>query len=413
MNRQTISAFKHNSELTFKYNLDRGRHGWLRLTPAYSVKLVNDILENSDPGIAVLDPFSGTGTTLLSAIYRGNTGTGVEINPFLTWLARAKVDHYRKGVVKEGQRLVADIAACVSAGDAHPDEPPPIHNIGRWWNDEELSFLCQLKAAIDKIGTGCIQCRNLLLTGFCRILIKLSNAAFNHQSMSFREKDVSQGILFSINPNFPGMFRKEMDFIFESAAENPHVDADVLLGDSRTISSLVGKKYDLLITSPPYPNRISYIRELRPYMYWLGYLANGREAGELDWSAIGGTWGIATSKLAQWQVPHDAFWPGNLKKIIDDIGNSNHKSSRLLSNYVARYFYDMWVHLREIANVMAAGAKVHYVVGNSTFYGILVPVECFFRDMLYEAGFKDARIVKIRKRNSKQELYEYDVCAHR
>ncbi|WP_322490103.1 hypothetical protein [Chloroflexus sp.] len=38
----------------------------------------------------------------------------------------------------------------------------------------------------------------------------------------------------------------------------------------------------LVITSPPYPNRMSYIRELRPYMYWLGYLNNGRDAGELD-----------------------------------------------------------------------------------------------------------------------------------
>ena len=78
-----------NAELTFKYNQNHGRHGWLRLTPAYSVKLVDDILKTSDSGIAVLDPFSGTGTTPLSAAYRDSTGTGVEVNPFLTWLARA------------------------------------------------------------------------------------------------------------------------------------------------------------------------------------------------------------------------------------------------------------------------------------------------------------------------------------
>ena len=76
-------ASRQNAELTFKYNLDHGRHGWLRLTPAYSVKLVNSILAASDPGIAVLDPFSGTGTTPLSAAYRDDMGTGVEINPFL------------------------------------------------------------------------------------------------------------------------------------------------------------------------------------------------------------------------------------------------------------------------------------------------------------------------------------------
>ena len=45
---------------------------------------------------------------------------------------------------------------------------------------------------------------------------------------------------------------------------------------------------------------MSYIRELRPYMYWLSYLRDGREAGELDWKAIGGTWGIATSRVGKW-----------------------------------------------------------------------------------------------------------------
>jgi hypothetical protein len=62
---------------------------------------------------------------------------------------------------------------------------------------------------------------------------------------------------------------------------------------------------------------------------------------------------------------------------------------------------------------MTTGAQVHYIVGNSTFYKALVPVEILFRDMLYQAGFKDTEIVKIRKRNSKKELFEYDVSARR
>lgn len=81
-----------------------------------------------------------------------------------------------------------------------------------------------------------------------------------------------------------------------SAAENPGGTGGVLAGDSRSVSKVVPGKYDSLITSPPYPNRMSYIRELRPYMYSLGCLRNGRDAGELDWSTIGGTRGIATSR---------------------------------------------------------------------------------------------------------------------
>lgn len=62
---------------------------------------------------------------------------------------------------------------------------------------------------------------------------------------------------------------------------------------------------------------------------------------------------------------------------------------------------------------MTPGAKVHYIVGNSTFYGVLVPVEVLFRDMLHEAGFEDTKISTIRKRNSKKELYEYDIHGRR
>ena len=35
---------KQRADLTFKENLLRGRHGWLRLTPAFSVKVVHQIL---------------------------------------------------------------------------------------------------------------------------------------------------------------------------------------------------------------------------------------------------------------------------------------------------------------------------------------------------------------------------------
>ncbi|MDP2896480.1 MAG: hypothetical protein Q8Q12_07955 [bacterium] len=413
MTRTRRTLPRQNVDLTFKYNLAHGRHGWLRLTPAYSVKLVNGILNTSDSGIAVLDPFSGSGTTPLSAAYRGDTGTGVEINPFLTWFARVKAAHYGASLLQQTRHRVDEIDARLSAGDVTPVERPPIRNVKRWWDDPELAFLCLLKAAIDETATESAECKNLLLVGFSRVLIRLSNAAFNHQSMSFKKRDDSQGLLFAHAPGLFWMFRTEMEFVLASAGDNPPGKAEILLGDSRWISSLVRRKHALLITSPPYPNRMSYIRELRPYMYWLGYLTNGREAGEIDWSAIGGTWGIATSRLGEWERPENGFWPKYLNKALDDIAKSDNRSGRLLSNYVAKYFYDMWIHLQGIANVMAAGGEVHYIVGNSSFYKVLVPVELLFRDMLHEAGFKNAQIAKIRKRGSKKELYEYDVTAWR
>ena len=54
-------------------------------------------------------------------------------------------------------------------------------------------------------------------------------------------------------------------------------------------------------------------------------------------------------------------------------------------------------------------AEIHYIVGNSTFYGVLLPVERLYQDMFEELGFQNVKIETIRKRSSKKELYEFDV----
>lgn len=52
---------------------------------------------------------------------------------------------------------------------------------------------------------------------------------------------------------------------------------------------------------------------------------------------------------------------------------------------------------------------MHYIVGNSTFYNVLLPIEQIYRDMLLELGLADVSIKVLRKRNSKKELFEYEV----
>jgi hypothetical protein len=410
---------RQNADLTFKLNRHYGRHGWLRLTPAYSVKLVSDILAASDRGIRVLDPFSGTATTPLCAAYSDHTATGVEINPFLTWFGNVKLATYSTDCVRRAVDALANLISQASRKNGRVVAPPPMHNLHRWWNPQELDFLCQFKAALDDTTRQDGATRDLLLVIFCRLVIKFSNAAFNHQSMSFKDKvnaaasTKGQPALFDLEPDLADTARAEGDDVLHSAADNPSGIARVISGDSRCVSNAVSGEYDLLITSPPYPNRMSYIRELRPYMYWLGYLNNGRDAGEMDWSAIGGTWGIATSRLAEWQRSPAGFYPTYFDAILTRIRKADAKSGVLLSNYIAKYFEDMTCHIRVIADVMSTGATVHYIVGNSRFYDAVVPVERLYADMLTEAGFKDARITRIRKRNSKKELYEFDVSARK
>jgi 16S rRNA G966 N2-methylase RsmD len=406
----TVTTLKQRADYTQKYNHKSGRHGWLRLTPAYSVKVVDEILENyPDIPDHVLDPFCGTATTALCAASCGFRATTVEINPFLVWLANAKTATYTAANIVSTRHACAEALAMLGKKAFQTMPEPPIHNIARWWSEPARVFLCGLRPAIELVTEPNSPERALLLVAFCRTLIALSNAAFNHQSMSFR--DGNQGEL-ALPADLTASFQDDLNHVLKGAATSPSGEISILHGDARALSQ-IPKKFDLVITSPPYANRMSYIRELRPYMYWLGYLQSGRDAGELDWQAIGGTWGIATSRLMEWEASAEAFTPKWLSATLETISHADNANGRLLANYVAKYSDDMWHHFEGLSKILSSGAEIHYIVGNSTFYGTLMPTEKLYGDMLSELGFSNIEMRPIRKRNSKKELIEFDVSARK
>lgn len=401
------APLRQRADYTHKYNHTSGRHGWLRLTPAYSVKVVDELL-SAFPGNPshVLDPFCGTATTALCAASRGHAATTVEINPFLVWLAATKTARYSVATIQATRQACDEALALVKTRGFASMAEPPIHNIERWWNAPARAFLCRLRPAIEQVvAEQQSPERSLLLVAFCRTLIALSNAAFNHQSMSFRGTNQAE---LDLPADLAGLFRDDVSHILAGAMQTPDGETSIIHGDARALSQIEGR-FDLVITSPPYANRMSYIRELRPYMYWLGYLTSGRDAGELDWQAIGGTWGIATSRLAEWQPDGKAFTPKWLTPTLGSIAHADNANGLLLANYIAKYAEDMWHHFAGLTRIMATGGKVHYIVGNSTFYGTLLPTERLYADMLAELGFSQIEARPIRKRNSKKELVEFDV----
>lgn len=404
----TRDAIRQRADLTHQFNAKSGRHGWLRLTPAYSVKIVADLMYGHDNSRRVLDPFCGTATTALCAAYHGREGVTTDINPFLVWFGQVKTAQYSAEAIASTRAACARVLDTVRRGKSKPAEAPPIHNIDRWWSPGALAFLCLLKAGIMEESEEHSVERNLLMVAFCRTLIALSNAAFNHQSMSFRN---DRQLRIPLDMEMVEIFREDTGFVLKGAEQNPRGAAHVVFGDARQLSRVIDGPFDLVITSPPYANRMSYIRELRPYMYWLGFLNSGRDAGELDWSAIGGTWGVATSRLADWERSPGSHVHPLIERALDRIAHDGNKNGKILANYVARYFEDLWEHFNSLIPVLADGSELHYIVGNSTFYGVLLPVEQVYAAMLERLGFDDVAYHAIRKRNSKKELFEFDVSA--
>lgn len=412
---QRLVAASQRPSLTFKGNLAATRYGWLRLTPAFSLHAVLDRLPRpGDSGVRVLDPFSGTGTTALVCAEQGIACDGVDINPFLVWLAGVKTRAYSEDEILAYRRAAGAVYASLRAKPADTIWLPRIHQLEKWWDSPTLTALGGALAEVKRLVVGySVNVEDLLLVAFCRVMIETAHVSFGHQSMSFRKPGESRQSrpFFSPSESVAERWRLASASVADAASSTMFSRPRFYLGDARTLSRLLPERgYSAVVTSPPYPNRMSYIRELRPYMYWLGFLDSGEAAGELDWAAIGGTWGSATSRLTKW-LPEPGGLPAiaGFGMVVDGI----RERSPLLANYVQRYFVDMAQHIRELFEVVAPGGTVTYIVGNSKFYDVLLPSEAYFAQLFSLAGFERVEVQPLRKRTSKRELFEFAVSCRK
>ncbi len=399
--------------LTFKGNLRQSRYGWLRLTPAHSVHLVAELLDASaQEGARVLDPFCGTGTTALVCAERGIACDTTDINPFLLWLTQVKCRSYQGEDIAAFRAAAAQIVQAMLATDEDV-WLPALHQIEKWWDERTLLALGRAMGKINALtGNHPENVTNLLKIAFCQMMIEHAHVSFGHQSMSFKKQhDPMIALLQTEEDAIVETWNRAVFAIAQEARLSLAEEPRIVLCDARNLpAALEANCYSCVITSPPYPNRMSYIRELRPYMYWLRYLTNGRSAGELDWEAIGGTWGCATSNLTKWQpeiereIPFQGF-----NTIIEQIG----EKSSVLSRYVYKYFYDMVIHSEGLFQVVKPGGVIHYIVGNSKFYDVMLPVEEVYASLFASIGFEQVSVRPLRKRTSKKELFEFIVSARK
>jgi hypothetical protein len=407
-----MKSSQQNIDLTFKANRGVGRHGWLRLTPAYGVRVVRDKLASVEEGQIVTDPFSGSGTTALAAAEDGHIGQGSDINPFLVWLGNTKCAEYSEDDLEETLAAVSAIESTArKLARRKALWTPNIANIERWWNSGVINMLSALKLAIDEESCS-EKASNLLRVGFSRVVMEVSNASFNHQSMSFKSDVADESPKAEAYSLVLSAFRASVVEVVSSAREPLAGTGSISLVDARHASKVL-RPCDLLITSPPYVNRMSYIRELRPYMYWLSYLVTPKDAGSLDWEAIGGTWGTATSNLNHWEQSKALVIDKTMTQVTRQVENDGGKNGFVLAQYIRKYFEDMAIHFEAAMTLVKPGGSLSYIVGNSTFYGHVVPAEEWYAKLMKECGFENVQVSTIRKRNSKKELFEFDVTARR
>jgi DNA methylase len=239
------------------------------------------------PGQRVLDPFAGSGTTLVECTTFGANSVGVDVSAFNVLLSAVKTARYEADAVER------DLLAVLGAAEEADDElggVPPSDYLRAWYHPDALGQLLRYRDVL---------CRHAGHADLARVV--LSRAARSARLTTHFELDFPRApqtgpyqcrkharVCAPTAEAAKFLRRYTLDTIRrvrEYAALRADVRAEVLHADARCVD--YGLRLDGLITSPPYPGRIDYHEQHRYAFELLGL--DERRADEIGapWRGTG------------------------------------------------------------------------------------------------------------------------------
>ncbi len=233
-----------------------------KFIPQIPRQLIN-LYAHGQGGI-ILDPFCGSGTTLVEAIRAGHDAWGVDLHPLACLIARVKTVPIDVGFDLAKQHVLAHAREKVSAGSV---AVPRIPNLDHWFKPEVQQMLAALIAEIQLVESQSIQ--DALKVAFSSIVVRVSNQESDTRYAAI-EKKISQRDVFDIFERAAeGLFNSVTSFqddIFQQFGHATILNRDIISLSPTELPRNVG----LVITSPPYPNAYEYWLYHKYRMYWLG-----------------------------------------------------------------------------------------------------------------------------------------------
>lgn len=150
------------------------------------------------------------------------------------------------------------------------------------------------------------------------------------------------------------------------------------------------KKYDAVITSPPYINAIDYIWACKFELHWLGMVKNDQDRLNLYSQEIG------TERIPKPQIKElKKIGNKRLDQLIEDIYlGKNYQASpgqnQLRATVTYQYFMDMKQHFINCFNHLKPEGYYCFTIGNtSTICGVEIPVASILTEIASEIGFHE------------------------
>ncbi len=349
---------------------------------------------NSSNGKTILDPFCGSGTTLVEGILTGHNVVGVDIDPLSTMIAKVKTTRIDATKLKDIASWLVKEIRIKKEGEFKPD----CETIEHWFTKDAIKKLSIIRSLINQIpkkfdNTKKVRdIQDLLLICFSSIIRRVSNADNESQKtyVSHTKKKEPEEV--------NSLFFSQLDFFIDRAIRfsqktNSKLKSKIICSSSAEslYKKLNGQKIDLVITSPPYIKAIDYIYNQMVELFWVGDLFQMQtqtKQNNKKKEYIG-------NKHLQ-KVEFNHYTPYNtilginrLDEKLQHVYDTDKKNGHKHSYVTFKYFSEMEKHFVEIKKCL--NKETHYimVVGDSSVSNIYFDTADFLIEIASRNGFRN------------------------
>ncbi len=410
---------------------DRAGHDWYRFVLSFPAHLVRTYVGRFglDAKNTVLDPFCGTGTTLVECKKLGIRSFGVEPNPMAAYASRTKVDWEigPESLVSHAMH-VARLALSRFAKDGIQDEA---------W----LPLFEPKQRTPVTLKTLSPEVLKLLLTDSIsplplhKTLVLLETleenkdprlAAHEHLALAKTLVNDSSNLHFGpeigVGPAKPDAAVvgpwlravKAMAADLRQLHEKAPTPAMIHQADARDLVALLQPgSIDAVITSPPYPNEKDYTRTTRLESVLLGFIKSKDDLRRLKQNMVRSNTRSVYKSDTDYRLVENHDEIQRIAEAIEQRRIQLGKTSgfeRLYARVTKLYFGGMLRHLMDLRPVLRAGAQLAYVVGDQASYlRVMIRTGQLLADLARSVGYEVVGIDLFRTRlatATKEQLRE-------
>ena len=385
INYPTNNNATYTSLLNYSKDLDTPFQRWYRYKEGYSIELVELLINeyNKNPNGIILDPFLGSGTTILGAKKCNLRSIGYEVNPFSCFLAKAKTEKYSSKDLNEflkAYRFVINDSKLLNC-----DYELPLLSFSSKVFDLEIEkYIMNVKVRIDKYNEN-LKVKNLLLVGWLSSIEKFSNYRKSGNGLKIRKTKNKKVITIEqVYAYFNDEYEKMYNDISNAKSGKTSIvynKSSLQMKDDINDTSISG-----IIFSPPYANCFDYTEIYKLELWFGGFVKSYDDMKKLRKKSLRSHLNASLSNDDDSILKSDL-----LKELIIKLSQKKVWDKKI-PVMLKDYFSDMFQIIKDSYDVLEKDGFCSIIVGNSAYGGIVFPTDLILADFAENIGFKVDKI---------------------